>query len=126
MTTKALNPYKIFVMRQHFATFRGKHNSVKAKALMALDNFKGNNGGMTTKELMEATGCGYTLYALLIRWVKWHYVDRDMSMNSTRMLWHYKIAPRGTRFVEQRLPLEARARFLAEIKAYRDQKQEAK
>ncbi len=129
MVTKALSPYKIFIMRPHIATFNGSHNSVKSKVLLVLYFRKidqGDDSGMTLRELFNETGCNIlSLYAHVGEYAYKYrdpYLNRTMSMNSAQMLWHYTIAQRGIRFVEQRLTSDARARFLAEIKAYREGK----
>ncbi len=128
--TTALSTFRIIQRRPHFATFNGSHNSMKSKVLMWLYHRnieKGDPTGMSARELSNEIGCKFgSLETHLIFYVRpCRYLEREMCFNNTREVWHYTIAERGVHFVEDRLTLEARDRFLAEIMAYRKNKEKS-
>jgi len=60
--------------RGSIATFRGKHNLIKTKCLLALET---RNKSVTLRELANATSCDYRSLSVLVgRWTTWHYILR--------------------------------------------------
>ncbi len=93
-----------FFYRKPMATFRGKHNSSKSKAIIVLNHRKyqlHKSTGLSARELYLATGVNYAyLQARLNKWVEWHYLNRYATgAIKGRPLWHYRISTRGTRFM---------------------------
>lgn len=79
---------------QSVATFNGRHNSVKSKALLCLFSLDRPVG---LSELTNYTGCNYySLATLLTRWCEWQYV----LAYGFRGSYTYKIAARGKRFLQ--------------------------
>ena len=94
------------------ATFNGRHNEVKSKALLvmfALDK------PLSLKQLALHTGCSYwSLSTLLPRWYRWGYVLAYGSPGSYR----YKIAAKGRRFLHY-IPVDNYEQYRADLIAVR-------
>ena len=108
----------------HLATFRGRHNRTKSKTLITLYHRRyklGNRTGLGLSELAQLSGCGYnSLRAKLGRWTAWGYIERNYSTGyQGRPIFVYKLADRGKRFIEERLPPEKLAEYVIEIKQSR-------
>ena len=95
-------------------TFKGRHNSVKAKSLLVLYEAKmGHQPGLTAKELAAKAGVNYySLLTLLPRWLRWEYV---LCEGIYRAQW--RIARRGQRWLNKWQHVMPFARYVSEIEA---------
>jgi len=91
----------------------GKFNRSKAKILFILYLLKQDRPGDTSTaiELYVATGIPYgSIKARLSSWHRWRYITRQMVKRDHTFFYGYKIAAKGTNFVE-------RVRLLPEFEA---------
>jgi hypothetical protein len=108
--------------RESHPSWRGLHNSVKAKILLQLYSEweHCNDKGLCLSELVKLTGTkAMSLQVLLPKWTRWHYVRRKAKIHDNKPVFSYTIAKRGFKFVEIRLPNGKREQFVAEIKLSR-------
>ncbi len=109
-------------------SFKGKHNATRSKVLIVLFDRKvqkHDNSGFSARDLYVNTGCNYGyLQQKLSKWVKWGYLSKYAGPNfDGRPTWYYRLAPRGRRFLEDRLNVlnpEALQRYVAELNAFTD------
>ena len=105
---------KFVIAHPHEATFNGRHNAVKAKALIVLYQLPGKS--LSLAELAEATGESYNYLGSRIgKWVEWGYLKRTIKMGGNKPVFGYSLAVRGKRFYLYRLPLKRRLQYLAEL-----------
>lgn len=116
--------------RPHEATFHGKHNMAKSKALITLYHLKyklADTRGLTLKQLSIQSGVSYnTLKSSLGDWFLWKYVKRRAIEGSTRPKFAYVIGHRGEHFIEDRLPKNRLQDYISEIRAYRQTRRQPK
>jgi len=92
------------------ATFNYPHNYSKTRVLIALYwlKYKRHNAvGLSTRELHDITGVPLSyLWFRLRTWRKRRYIRRVRSTKDYLAWFGYKIAPRGERFLLNRVPDE--------------------
>ncbi len=94
------------------ATFNGKHNEVKSKALLVMFTL---GKSLSLRQLALHAGCSYwSLSTLLPRWYRWGYVLAYGSPGSYR----YKIAAKGRRFLHY-IPVDNYEQYKADLIAVR-------
>jgi len=95
-------------------TFKGRHNSVKAKCLIVLYEAKmGHQIGPTAKELAAKAGVSYrSLSTLLPRWLRWEFV---LCEGTYRVQW--RIARRGQQWLNRWQSVMPLVRYVREIEA---------
>ena len=105
------------------ATFNGRHNEAKSKALITLLDYKEQGlGGLTLKELARQSSVSYEyLKSRLGKWYEWKYVTRRATVNVDRPVYSYSIAARGRHFVEDIIPSDVLAQYMIELKEYHNQ-----
>lgn len=112
--------------QEHIATFKGKHNMNKAKILLYLyaKKMRGDPSGRSAREIYLATGVPYNyLKSRLGVLTDWGYLDRRaIGRKKGRAIYHYRIAERGVRFVELRLPPEKYNQAVQEINEWQKQR----
>ena len=111
------------------ATFNGKHNMMKSKALMILlDRRQKEQGGLTLKQLALSSSVSYEyLKARLGVWHGWKYVNRRVTTNGkNKPVFSYSIAARGIRFVNERIPQAVFDRYIMELKEHHRKQAEAR
>ena len=116
---------KVVITRESHPSWRGLHNSTKSKILLQLYAAwsRGNIEGLCLSELVTLTGTSpLSLQTLLPRWVRWEYTKVGAKLYHDRAVKCYKIAPRGRRFVELRIPPSKREEFIAQIRLSRIRK----
>ena len=100
------------------ATFRGRHNAVKSKALITLLAEK-EWGSLTVRELANKSGEDYLyLMSRMGLWTKWHYVIRRTKAGDIRPVYCYSIGKRGEDFIQYRIPPAVLKRYQAELDTY--------
>ena len=115
---------KVVITKESHPSWRGKHNSTKAKVLLQLYSVwsRGDHDGLCLSELVTLTGTSAaSLQTLLPRWVKWDYTKVGAKLYHDRAVKCYTIAPRGRKFCEVRIPESKRQQFVAEIQLSRVQ-----
>jgi len=120
---------KIRTYRPVIATFNGKHNQMKSKALIILlDRKQKELGGLTLKQLTIASSVSYEyLKARLGVWHGWRYVNRRVTTNGkNKPVFSYSIAARGIKFVNERIPPDVVHRYIMELKEYHQGQAEAR
>ena len=112
------------MFRPVIATFKGKHNEAKSKALiMLLDSKQKDQGGLTLKQLATVSGVSYEyLKSRLGKWHEWKYVRRHITKGRNRPVYSYLIAIRGERFVQTIIPPYVLARYIEELKEYNEKR----
>lgn len=114
---------KLVIARPHEATFNGRHNACKSKALIVLYHRKyklHQSTGLTLKELSRASGVSYSyLKSRLGKWVSWGYLLRKITNGTNRPVYSYSIGKRGRHFVEDRIPKDILSQYIEDIKALR-------
>ena len=94
---------------EHYATFLGKHNRVKARVLVFLYDrliTLGESSGLSVNELSVLTHVSKgSLASLCTRWHSWHYLNRRFKYDSSgTMMYGYTLSQRGQWFVVARIP----------------------
>lgn len=115
---------KVRITRESHPSWRGKHNSTKAKILLQLYSVwsRGDHDGLCLSELVTLTGTSpLSLQTLLPRWTQWAYTQRSAKIHNNKPVFSYTIAPRGRKFCEVRIPESKRQQFVAEIQLSRVQ-----
>jgi hypothetical protein len=82
----------------HHPTFNGKHNEVKAKAFILLENAPqvGLSDTLTYKEIAYLIGSNEnSMHVLVSHWAKWHMVDRIKVERENRHSYGYRISTAG-------------------------------
>ena len=105
----------------HEATFRGLHNSSKAKVLLFLQWWaKNHSGGLTGRQLNEETGVSLAyLFTRLTFWYRIRYLDRKaIDLGAGRPQFSYTLAARGSTFI-QRIPPDRAQDYVKEINQWR-------
>jgi hypothetical protein len=114
---------KLVIARPHEATFNGRHNACKSKALIVLYHRKyklHQATGLTLKELSQASGVSYSyLKSRLAKWVEWDYLHRKIGESNGGPVYFYTISKRGKHFIEDRIPRDILSRYIEDIKALR-------
>jgi len=112
------------MLKPVIATFRGKHNEAKSKALITLlDRKERGYGSLTLRELARESSVSYEyLKSRLGKWYQWKYVTRRVTDGSTRPVYSYSITVRGESFVKTRIPPGVLAIYISELKEYREQR----
>ena len=112
------------VFKPVFATFKGKHNESKSKALLCLWDAKQRGlSGLSLKLLAFESSVSYAyLKARLGKWHSWGYVARYITKGRLRPVFSYKIAARGERFLDERVPHDVLARYIEEMHAYKERR----
>lgn len=96
-------------------TFRGIHNTVKAKCFMVLlDRRLQHLPGLTLSELAsQTTGNYYSISVLLVRWIRWKYVGYTITPARRR----YHILKRGQFWLDRHQDIMPLASLIAELEA---------
>jgi hypothetical protein len=112
------------MFRPVIATFHGKHNECKSKALIILLDRKGKaQGGLTLKQLALASNVSYEyLKSRLGKWHEWQYVRRYITHGRNRPVYSYSIAARGERFVQMRIPTQVLDTYISELNEYNNKR----
>lgn len=98
----------------HIASFNGKRNVSKGKALLILQHFDGEY--LTANEIHHATGVRLSyLHQRLSFWYNIRYINRKLTDRGGHPCYEYKLADRGRRFVDIRMPAETRDKYIEEI-----------
>ncbi len=102
------------------ASFNGRHNMVKAMALIVLYARRSNgDGGITAKALsIKSTASYRSLLSLLPKWVRWSYVQRKAIEGDYGPIYSYSISKRGEHFLEDIVPKGKLAEYTATIRAH--------
>ena len=112
---------RIAVRRIKPASFNPPHNQTRAMVLLALDDYRehhsGRGKGLTVKELLAMTGRPYgSIAASVGKWMKWDFISRHCASDSNgRLIFHYRIAPRGRRWLQKHLPYMPLDQYLADL-----------
>lgn len=106
------------------ATFRGKHNEAKSKALITLlDRKEQGDGSLTLRELARVSLVSYNyLKSRLGKWYQWKYITRRIANGKNRPVYTYSIAVRGEVFVKTRIPPILLARYRAALAEHQNNK----
>lgn len=115
---------RVIRRKHHIATFRGIHNSAKAKTLIVLHDrlfTQGITTGLTVAQLYLVSGVNYdTLRSRLGKWHTWGYVSRQAKAGVMgKPTYYYTLGARGKHFVEDIIPERVLRRYIAEIRAWR-------
>ena len=115
------------MLRSGIATFHGKHNEAKSKALITLLGRKERGyGGLTLRELARESSVSYEyLKSRLGKWYQWKYITRRVTNGDIRPVYTYSIALRGEAFVKNRIPPDVLAIYISELKEYHNKRIEA-
>jgi len=109
---------KFVMAHPHEATFRGRHNAVKAKVLIILHRLEGR--ALSLSELANVTGESYGyIGSRLAKWVEWGYLKRSIKLGINRPVYGYSIAKRGVRFVKYRIPHSRKLDYLTELNRHK-------
>ena len=97
------------------ATFRGKHNSTKGRALLLLwiwKHIQHRRKGLPCRKLAIYSRCGIaSVFTGVTKWTKWGYIERKLCKVGNQQLYTYRLAEKGERFCK-RMPVEVRVRLL--------------
>ena len=78
---------KVRITRESHPSWRGKHNSTKAKILLQLYSVwsRGDHDGLCLSELVTLTGTSpLSLQTLLPRWTQWAYTQRSAKIHNNK------------------------------------------
>ncbi len=97
----------------HIATFRGRHNIVKSRVFLVLGE---HPSGISIRSIVEESDANYdSLRTMLPRWVRWRYVLRRQVIRHGRKVFAYRLAVRGRRFIQTRIPSDIRSQLESDL-----------
>lgn len=101
---------RVSVRKPHTVNHNGKCNEVKSLVFILLyDNryFYHKRTGMTVDDLVKRTGASETyLQNQIKKWCGWGFLLKTVNNKPGRCLFRYRIAARGRKFVDERIPVE--------------------